>query len=323
MKIDTTSFVELLVRDGVPEPRPGLDGRPRPPVPLGRRVELEGRGSTFVREVAGPPGAPTLLLLHGWMASGGLNWFRTFDLLAEEFHVLAPDLRGHARGVRSGRAFDLVDCADDIAALLDELSIGPVVVAGYSMGGSVAHLLQQRHPRHVSGLVLCATAPWFPVGAAAARPIDAALRTGAVSARLGSHLARVPSAMLRAAPFPRSSPSRDLVQWAISELRRHDLRHLVEAVRAATTFDARRWLPEVDVPTAVVVTTRDNVVPAHRQLESAALIDGASVHEIDGGHAVCVRERFAVPIRDACRDVTRRSCRARTGGPQTETGAPL
>ena len=152
---DPVDMLEVLVRDGIPKSLPGPDGRPRPPIPLGRRVSLPGRGTTFVREVSGPPGAPTLLLLHGWVASGGLNWFRAFETLGREFHILAPDLRGHARGVRSTGAFQLTDCADDLAALLDTLAVGPVLVAGYSMGGSVAQLLARRHPELVAGLVLC------------------------------------------------------------------------------------------------------------------------------------------------------------------------
>jgi pimeloyl-ACP methyl ester carboxylesterase len=45
-----------------------------PRLPFGRRIELPDRGTTFVRRLAGPPGAPTVLLLHGWVASAGLNW---------------------------------------------------------------------------------------------------------------------------------------------------------------------------------------------------------------------------------------------------------
>ena len=109
-----------------------------PPIPLGHRVELPGRGTTFVREVAGPPGAPTIVLLHGLLASGGLNWFQVFEPLGKHFRVLAPDLRGHGRGLRSRKRFRLADCADDVAALLDVLSVESAIVAGYSMGGPVA-----------------------------------------------------------------------------------------------------------------------------------------------------------------------------------------
>ena len=132
-----------------------------PFLPAGRRIELPRRGTTFVRELAGPPGAPTLLLLHGWVASGGMNWFQVFEPLAEHFRIIAPDLRGHARGVRTRRIFRLADCADDCAATLVELDAGPVIAVGYSMGGPIAQLLWRRHRDLVSGLVLCATAPGF------------------------------------------------------------------------------------------------------------------------------------------------------------------
>ena len=91
---------------------------------MGRRIELPGRGTTFVREVPGPPGAPTVLLLHGWIASGGLNWFTTFEPLGEHFRVLAIDHRGHGRGIRSWRRFTLADCADDAADLLASWTSG-------------------------------------------------------------------------------------------------------------------------------------------------------------------------------------------------------
>src|SRR3954452_24491838 len=129
-----------------------------PPLPMGKRLQLPGRGTTFVRQVAGPEGAPTLLMLHGWMASGGLNWFRVCDALGEHFNVVAADMRGHGRGIRNGRRFRLADCADDAAATLDALGIGPVIAVGYSLGGPVAQLLWRRHPEKVSGLVLCSTA---------------------------------------------------------------------------------------------------------------------------------------------------------------------
>ncbi len=184
-----SDLVHRMVGDVVPRSVVRDDGRVGPAVPLGRRVDLPGRGTTFVREVEGPPGAPTLVLLHGYFASGGLNWFRGFDALGEEFRVIAPDARGHSRGLRSRRGMRLADCADDVAALIDELGTGPVIAAGYSMGGPIAQLLWKRHPEKVQGLVLCATAPEFGVGARRLTETYLGALSGVAGTRVASSLA--------------------------------------------------------------------------------------------------------------------------------------
>ena len=133
----------------------------RPRLPAGRSVELPGRGSTFVRERRGPEGAPVVVLLHGWTATAALNWAHCFTPLAGHFRVIALDHRGHGRGLRADAPFRLEDCAADVAALIGELGIERCIAVGYSMGGPIAQLLWQRHPRLVDGLVLCATSATF------------------------------------------------------------------------------------------------------------------------------------------------------------------
>ncbi|MFM7427598.1 MAG: alpha/beta fold hydrolase, partial [Elainella sp.] len=59
--------------------------------------------ATESHEVAGPRGAPTVILLHGWTATADLNWFTCFEPLGEHFRVLAPDHRGHGRGLRPSK----------------------------------------------------------------------------------------------------------------------------------------------------------------------------------------------------------------------------
>lgn len=248
----------------LPDPIPGpvrhADGRLGPPVPRGRRVALPGRGTMFVREVEGPPGAPTIVLLHGWMASGGLNWFQTFESLGREFRVLAPDLRGHARGLRAAR-FRLEDCADDVAALCRVLVAGPVLAAGYSMGGPVAQLLWQRHPDLVAGLVLCATSDSFAFGPTENRVVQRVLAALANGARVAEKALEIPSLALRTVTRPRRPA--DFVQWATAELARHNIHMLAEAALSVARYQAKEWTTAVNVPTAVVVTTRPNGTAAH------------------------------------------------------------
>jgi len=127
----------------------------------GRRIDLLGRGATWAYDIAGPSGAPTLLLLHGLAATARLNWSTSFAALARGFRVVALDHRGHGRGIRRIGAFKLEDCADDAAALADRLGVERVIPVGYSMGGAVAQLFWRRHPNRTAGLVLCATGARF------------------------------------------------------------------------------------------------------------------------------------------------------------------
>lgn len=292
----------------LPDPIPGpvrhADGRLGPPVPRGRRVTLPGRGTMFVREVAGPPGAPTIVLLHGWMASGGLNWFQTFESLGREFHVLAPDLRGHARGLR-GRRFSLEGCADDVAALCRVLGADPVLAAGYSMGGPVAQLLWHRHPDLVAGLVLCATSGSFAFGLPEGRAVRSMLGALSAGARVTEAAMEIPSGVLRAVIRP-PRPA-DFAQWALAELTRHSVPMLAEAALSVAMYRADEWITDVDVPTAVVVTTRDRSVPPDMQMRMAESIRHSTVHLIDGGHSACVRARFMEPLLDACSTVASRA----------------
>jgi 3-oxoadipate enol-lactonase len=272
-----------------------------PRLPFGRRVLLADRGTTFVRQVTGPPGAPTLLLLHGWVASGGLNWFQAFAPLGEHFNIVAPDLRGHARGLRSPKIFRLADCADDCAATLVELGAGPVIAVGYSMGGPVAQLMWRRHRDLVSGLVLCATTAGFMPQRLTRRVYQASMLSATMMARLAW-----PTRLLPPMPMVNLHPA-NMPAWAATEMRRHDWRMIIEAGHSISTYSARRWIGDVDVPTSILCTTEDHGVPPSLQLATADAIRGATVHSLADGHLACANSRFAGPLLAACLDVAGRA----------------
>jgi 3-oxoadipate enol-lactonase len=269
-------------------------------------VELPGRGTTFVRELPGPPGAPAVLLLHGWTVTADLNWFRCYRPLAANYRVVALDLRGHGRGIRSGRRFSLADCADDAAAAARVLGLGGVVAVGYSMGGPVALLLWRRHPELVQGLVLCATGARLVRHDLGSQVLAANLAALSVAGRLA------PSCWVRglarglAERKVEPGPLRD---WMVSEILAGHPPSLLEAGVAVRTFDATAWAPEVDVPTAVVVTTADAVVSPRRQRRLAELVAEASVHEVDGDHGACVNQAaaFVPALEEALGSVCRRA----------------
>jgi pimeloyl-ACP methyl ester carboxylesterase len=266
-------------------------------------VELPGRGTTRVWDCAGPPGAQTVMLIHGVAGTAELNWARVFAPLSRHFRVVAADLRGHGDGIRLRSRFRLEDCADDFAALAGVLGAGRVTAVGYSMGGMIAQLLYRRHAPLVSGLVLCSTARGVrgsPAEELAARVVPvmaAALRWNPVLYRVSAEA--FGAALLGDIGDPATA------RWVRAQLRRTTLATAVSALPAVSAFSSHGWIGQVDVPTAVVVTTRDTTVPPVRQLELARAIPGASVYEVAAGHGACVSapQLFAPALLEACRAV--------------------
>jgi pimeloyl-ACP methyl ester carboxylesterase len=73
--------------------------------------------------------------------------------------VIAPDLRGYGESTVVPGKTMLDVFARDIAALLDRLGIGKIVLGGLSMGGQIVMAFAQAFPQRLSGIVLAATFP--------------------------------------------------------------------------------------------------------------------------------------------------------------------
>jgi pimeloyl-ACP methyl ester carboxylesterase len=241
------------------------------------------RGEFFLRDSGGD--GPAVLLVHGWMFPSDLNWLQVYGPLRRAgYRVLAMDLRGHGRGLRSSAHFRLTDCADDAAAVLAAIGVPAATVVGYSMGGPVASLLARRHPERVSGLVLCATAlDWSD-------PREKAIwRTMSV---LRLVLALFPQASWRAGMRLAGSSSRES-DWVAAELSRGSARDLAEAGRELGRFDSSGWVGELPQPAAVVVMTRDRLVAPRKQRALATAL-GVEPLLLDADHDACATHPAAL-----------------------------
>ncbi|MPY91498.1 MAG: alpha/beta fold hydrolase [Acidimicrobiia bacterium] len=262
---------------------------PEPFVPEGRILDLPGRGETFVRAHFSGTDRPTLLLLHGWTITADLNWFACYAAFAERYNLVAIDHRGHGRGLRSTHPFDLEAAADDAAAALELLGVRPVVAVGYSMGGPVALHLAGRHPGIVEGLVLTATAARFN------RRLDERLEW-ALLPLLPMVLRRDGLVRaLRRALDKQAALDPAVAAWRgrlVGETQRASTASTVEAGRALSRYDAREVAMELELPAAVVLTSRDRAVPPSSQRELAKLLR-ARVLEIEAGHDVFIQQPAA------------------------------
>jgi pimeloyl-ACP methyl ester carboxylesterase len=259
-----------------------LDPTLPPHVPPGAVRHLPNRGEIFYRHHRHhDPAAPTLLLLHGWTASADLQFFSAYETLSEAYSFVAVDHRGHGRGIRNVREpFRLEDAADDAAALVEALEVGPVILVGYSMGGPISMLFWRRHPELVTGVVLEATAlEWRE-----------SRRERLMWRTLG-----LLGVMLRAWWYPRSvrmglrnlvkgQPSLETwVPWIEGEVHRNEVRSIVQAGRALAAYDARPFAAEIDLPTGLLLTTADHLVRPRKQRALADAIH-AEVAEVAGDH---------------------------------------
>jgi pimeloyl-ACP methyl ester carboxylesterase len=98
-----------------------------------------------------------VVLIHGWLASAGLNWELpgiSADL-AKDFRVIEMDVRGHGLSDKPKKE-ELYgeELVEDVARLLDHLEIKKAHIVGYSMGGIIAGKFVVKHPERVRSLTL-------------------------------------------------------------------------------------------------------------------------------------------------------------------------
>ncbi|MEU1515492.1 alpha/beta hydrolase [Streptomyces sp. NPDC005811] len=115
-------------------------------------VLIGGVEVAYERRGHGPP----LVLVHGAGLDGRM-WRPQLDALADAFTVVAWDEPGAGRSSELPAGFGLADFAHCLAALIEELALGPAAVAGLSWGGTVVLELYRHHPDLVGALILADT----------------------------------------------------------------------------------------------------------------------------------------------------------------------
>lgn len=130
---------------------PALSGH----LPLaGTEIHYEVRGD-------GPP----VLLVHG--AFGSTRQFSgLLPAVTRRHRAVLVDLQGHGRTADREEPFSYERFADDCAAVLDHLGVGPAAAVGYSMGGGTVLQLAFRHPGSVTRLAVVSapfrSSGWLP-----------------------------------------------------------------------------------------------------------------------------------------------------------------
>ena len=115
-----------------------------------RRIGVNGL-TLRVREW--PTDGPPIVLVHG-LASNSRIWDNVGGRLAERYHVVALDQRGHGLSDRPTDGFTFDKVVGDLVGMIQALGLDRPTLVGHSWGGNVVLALAASHPDLVSGLVL-------------------------------------------------------------------------------------------------------------------------------------------------------------------------
>jgi 3-oxoadipate enol-lactonase len=236
-----------------------------------------------------------VLLLHGWPMDSWM-WNVQRDALRGEVPVVAPDLPGFGTGPSAGDVMTMDAAADHAVRALDEAGANRAVVCGLSMGGYVALALWRRHRERVAGFVFANTR-------SGADDEAGKKRRRALAARLRAE----GNGFLVESPPPLLSDRAPEDLWAAAkdDIRRQPAESIAAAALGmAQRPDSSPDLSGIDVPTLVIVSDLDTLIPAEATRPMAEAVPNATLAEIRGaGHLSNLEapEEFTRLVRDHVR----------------------
>ncbi|MDM9384390.1 alpha/beta hydrolase [Chlorogloeopsis sp. ULAP01] len=98
-------------------------------------------------------GQEPLLLLHG-LADHALVWSSLGDYLAAEYHIVAPDMRGHGESSKPEQDYSFESAIADLEALMDRLGWASTHVVAHSWSGKLACIWARQYPQRLRSMVL-------------------------------------------------------------------------------------------------------------------------------------------------------------------------
>jgi pimeloyl-ACP methyl ester carboxylesterase len=222
----------------------------------------------------------SLLFLHG-LGGGHHAWERQLPYFAGQgyaAHAWDQPGYGHSPIVEP---YDFEQICAALARLIEKLREGPVVLVGHSMGGLVAQEAYVRTPHLVRGLALCFTSPAFAGGTSDFTRQFIAARVAPLDE--GKSMSDIARTLMQTMSGSKSDPTGLALAEKIMQGIAPDTYR--KAVRLLTTFDRRKELAGIRVPTLVLSGSDDKTAPPGMMERMAQKIPGADYVCLPGcGH---------------------------------------
>ena len=235
-----------------------------------KQVLINGITLSYKRFGRGKP----LMLIHGFPLNYTC-WNSVASLLAVEFDIIMPDLRGFGQSSSVEEPYTITAMADDLAGLLDALGIEKTALAGHSMGGYVALAFAQKYPQRVAGLGLVSS----QAAADAPERKEGRYKTANEVAEKGVGI--VAEAMIS-----KLSDHAKVQTFVHDVIEKQTSSGVIGALKAmAERDDMQSVLSAFDFPFLLIHGDADVLIPVDRAREAAALVPSAKLVEIPGaGH---------------------------------------
>ncbi|WP_221761216.1 alpha/beta fold hydrolase [Kibdelosporangium aridum] len=235
---------------------------------------------------------PGLVLIHGPGGSGANTWSAMTEQLAADNTVVLPDLPGSGDSPRPDGALDIATIADQITATARAAGLSEFVVAGVSMGASIAIKVAARWPGRVRG-VACINGFAHP---RATLRLNLEIWQSLHIRQDEVNVGKLMSSLVFAEPYLAALPP-DAVNQIVRQLAGLSAPGTPEHIAFALGIDIRADLGAVPAPALVVASTGDRFVAPEHSTEIANGIAEARLVEVPGGHAAI----FETPRRHSTR----------------------
>jgi len=98
-------------------------------------------------------GQEPLILLHG-MADHALVWSSLGDYLKSDYHIIAPDMRGHGESSKPEKDYTFKSAISDLEALMDKLEWSAAHIVSHSWTGKLAAIWARENPARLKSITL-------------------------------------------------------------------------------------------------------------------------------------------------------------------------
>ena len=250
-------------------------------------LDLQGHRHHLLDEGDGPP----VLFIHGFPLDHSM-WDAQRRAFRDHYRVLIPDLRGFGRSGLVKDPVSIPQWADELALLLDAAGVHtPVTVCGLSMGGCIALAFTQKYAARMSGLVLC------DMRSVGESPEGKATRLKMADRVVSEGTTVAAEAMLPRLFGPRTNEDHpEIVDRIRNVILASSPRSIAAGQHAlADRPDFTAFLPNIKVPTLVIVGEHDVISPPTEMKATADTIPGAEFVSIaNAGHMAPMENATAV-----------------------------